>query len=248
MIPLRSKREIDQMRDAGAILARVMNELAAMVGPGVETKDLDKTAEDVIRKNKARSAFKGYHGFPANICVSINEVVVHGIPGDRQLLEGDIVGIDIGLEKGGYFADMARTFAIGRVDTLKQKLMETAQASLSQAIGAFQAGNHMNDISRAVQHYAEARGFSVVRDFVGHGIGRELHEEPQIPNFVTKDEGPLLKTGMVFAIEPMINAGSWEVKVLEDGWTAVTRDKKPSAHFEHTVALTDQGPLILTQD
>ncbi|MFA5038869.1 MAG: type I methionyl aminopeptidase [Candidatus Omnitrophota bacterium] len=247
MIPLRTSREISQMRDAGEILANVMRGLASMVSPGVVTNDLDKAAGEMIRKAKAKPAFKGYRGFPANICISVNEEVVHGIPGERRLQEGDIAGIDIGLEKSGFFVDMAQTFAVGRVETLRRKLIETAKVSLEEAIKEFKVGNRLGDISRAVQGYVESRGFSVVRDFVGHGIGRELHEEPQIPNFVLKDEGPELKVGMVFAIEPMINAGSWEVRVLSDGWTAVTKDKKPSAHFEHTVALTPQGALILTQ-
>lgn len=247
MIPLKTRHEISQMREAGKILAAVMKGLSPLVVPGAATKELDEAAEKMISAYKVRSAFKGYRGYPASICVSVNEEVVHGIPGDRRLKEGDIAGIDIGIEKGGFFVDMARTFAVGRVDPLKRKLIETTEASLREAIKAFKAGGMLGDISRAVQRYVEDRGFSIVRDFVGHGIGRELHEEPQIPNYALKDEGPELEVGMVFAVEPMVNAGTWEVKVLNDGWTAVTKDKKPSAHFEHTLALTEEGVKVLTE-
>ncbi|MDD2865836.1 MAG: type I methionyl aminopeptidase [Candidatus Omnitrophica bacterium] len=248
MIPIKTCQEIDKMQRGGRILAKIMTELAAMVSVGITTKDLDEEAGDLIRSFGATSAFKGYCGYPADACVSVNEEVVHGIPGRRRLREGDIVSVDIGIKQDGFFLDMAQTFPVGRIDTVRRRLIETAQGALEEAIKVFRRGNRLVDISRAVQVYVETRGFSVVRDFVGHGIGRALHEEPQIPNYVTKEESPLLETGMVFAIEPMINAGSWEVKVLGDGWTAVTKDKQPSAHFEHTVALTDKGPVILTQE
>jgi len=247
MIPIKACQEIDKMQRGGQILAKIMAELAAMVLAGVTTKELDEKAGDLIRSSGATSAFKGYHGYPADTCISVNEEVVHGIPGRRRLREGDIVSIDIGIKHDGFFLDMAQTFPVGRIDTMRRRLIETAKGALEEAIKVFQRGNRLIDVSRAVQVYVEARGFSVVRDFVGHGIGRALHEEPQIPNYVTKDESPLLETGMVFAIEPMINAGSWEGKVLSDGWTAVTKDKQPSAHFEHTVALTDKGPFVLTR-
>lgn len=248
MIPIKTCHEIDKMQSGGRILAKIMTELAAMVSAGITTRELDEKAGDLIRSFGVASAFKGYCGYPADACVSVNEEVVHGIPGRRRLREGDIVSVDIGIKQDGFFLDMARTFPVGRIDTVRRRLIETAQGALEEAIKVFRRGNRLVDISRAVQVYVETRGFSVVRDFVGHGIGRALHEEPQIPNYVTKEESPLLETGMVFAIEPMINAGSWEVKVLGDGWTAVTKDKQPSAHCEHTVALTDKGPVILTRE
>lgn len=235
------------MQKAGAILAKVMHEVAERVAPGVTTGDLDAAAAQAIAGFGARSAFRGYRGYPGNICVSVNEQVVHGIPGKRELKEGDIAGIDVGIELGGFFVDMATTFPVGRISSENRRLIDAARGSLDEAIRAFQEGRWLSDISFAVQRYVEERGFSVVRDFVGHGIGRQLHEEPQIQNFVSKDKGPQLCEGMVFAIEPMINAGGWEVEILEDGWTAVTKDRRPSAHFEHTVALVDGAPKILTQ-
>ena len=248
MIPIRTCQEIDKMHRAGKILSKIMEELAKRVKPGVATLDFDRVAAKAISRSGAVSAFKGYHGYPAHICVSVNEEVVHGIPGKRKLMAGDIVSIDIGIELDGFFSDMAKTFPVGSVSPEKQKLIETARVSLDEAIKAFKPGAKLGEVSRAVQRYVEARGFSVVRDFVGHGIGSQLHEEPQIPNFSFSDEvGPVLKEGMVFAIEPMINAGGWEVEILKDGWTAVTRDREPSAHFEHTVALGIEGPKILTQ-
>ncbi|MDD5019500.1 MAG: type I methionyl aminopeptidase [Candidatus Omnitrophica bacterium] len=248
MIPIKTCHDIDKMRKGGRVLAKIMAELSGMVSPGLTTAELDCKTEGLIRSFGVRSAFQGYRGYPAHICVSVNEEVVHGIPGPRRLREGDIVSIDIGIENSGYFLDMAETFPVGRIDTKRRKLIETAKAALEEAIKVFRVGNRLLDISRSVQAYVEARGFSVVRDFVGHGIGRELHEEPQIPNYVTKEDSPVLQAGMVFAIEPMINAGTWEVKVLQDGWTAVTKDKEPSAHFEHTVALTKEGPVVLTRE
>jgi len=248
MIPIRTCQEIDKMHRAGEILSKIMEALAGRVKPGVATLDFDRAAAQAISQSGGVSAFKGYRGYPAHICVSVNEEVVHGIPGKRKLMDGDIVSIDIGIQLDGFFADMAKTFPVGCVSPEKQKLIETARVSLDEAIKAFKPGAKLGDVSRAVERYVEAQGFSVVRDFVGHGIGCSLHEEPQIPNFTSPGEaGPVLKEGMVFAIEPMINAGGWEVEILKDGWTAVTRDRKPSAHFEHTVALEKEGPRILTQ-
>ena len=247
MVPLKTCQEIDKMQEAGHILKEVMQELAGLIQPGIASRQLDAASIAAMTRFGVRSAFKGYRGYPGNICISVNEEVVHGIPGKRKLEEGDIVGVDIGIELDGFFVDMAETFPVGRVSAEKQKLIEVARASLDEAIKAFKPGNMLSDISFAVQHCVETNGFSVVRDFVGHGIGRELHEEPQIPNFVSKDKGPMLKDGMVFAIEPMINAGGWEVEVLKDGWTAVTKDRRPSAHVEHTVALVNGAAKILTQ-
>jgi methionyl aminopeptidase len=246
-IPIKTSQEIEKIRKAGHILSGIMDELSRMIKPGVTTLGLDLKAKLIFDDLRVRSAFKGYRGYPANICVSVNEEVVHGIPKERKLLSGDIVSIDIGIELDGFFADMAKTFPVGGVTSEKQRLIEAARVSLDEAIKAFKPGARLNDVSGAIQRTVEAKGFSVVRDFVGHGIGRQLHEEPQIPNFVLPDAGPELKDGMVFAIEPMINAGGWEVEVLEDGWTAVTRDRRPSAHFEHTVALQNGDSQILTQ-
>ncbi len=247
MIPLKTCQEIDKMRQAGAILAQIMEKLGSMIRPGLATQELDIAAGDIIKKAGAVSAFKGYRGYPANICVSVNEEVVHGIPGRRKLAKGDIASIDIGIKLNDFFVDMAKTFAVGDVSEQKQKLIEVTRISLEEAISKMVAGNKLSDVSCAVQNYVEARGFSVVRDFVGHGIGRQLHEEPQIPNFSTPGTGPVLKDGMVLCVEPMINSGGWEVEVLADGWTAVTVDRKPSAHFEHTIAIWKGKSLILTQ-
>ncbi len=248
MIPIKTCQEIDKMRRSGHILAKIMADLETMIKPGLATIDLDSAAVFIMSQLEVRPAFKGYKGYPGNICVSVNEEVVHGIPGKRKLAAGDIVSIDIGIELDGFFTDMAKTFAVGEIAPQKKKLIEVTRASLSEAIKAFRSEGRLSDISYCVQRYVESFGFSVVRDFVGHGIGRQLHEEPQIPNFVSqeKESTPALKEGMVFAIEPMINMGTYEVKVLKDGWTAVTKDKKPSAHFEHTVALSKDGPEILT--
>lgn len=249
MIPIRTSQEIEKMRRAGRVLAKIMDELGPMIKPGLTTAELDTASLRLMSAFSVRSAFKGYHGYPANICVSVNEEVVHGIPGPKKLNAGDIASIDIGIELEGYFADMAKTFPVGKISADRQKLIDVTRLSLDEAIKAVKPNVKLSNVSYAVQHYVESKGFSVVRDFVGHGIGRALHEEPQIPNFVTQEEeaGPTLKDGMVLAIEPMINIGGWEVEVLKDGWTAVTKDGRPSAHFEHTVALWDGAPKILTQ-
>jgi methionyl aminopeptidase len=247
MITLKSEREIDQMRRAGAVVAQILEEMAQMAKPGVTTADLDELAERRIRELGAKPAFKGYHGFPACVCISVNDEVVHGIPSTKRLLkDGDIVGLDFGVIIDGWYGDSARTLPIGKIGEAAQKLIDVTKESLNKGIEQCRAGNKVFDIGHAVQNYVEAFGYSVVREFVGHGIGRALHEEPQVPNYGPKGKGLPLKVGMVLAIEPMINAGSHEVQVLSDGWTAVTRDHSLSAHFEHTVAITPRGPEILT--
>lgn len=235
------------MRDAGRIVAGVLQELAKAIKPGVTTGELNRLAEDFILARGARPAFKGLYGFPASICTSVNEQVVHGIPGPRELLNGDIVSIDVGVELNGYFGDGAATFPVGEVSPEAQKLLEVTEQSLYEGIRFARQGNRLSDISHAIQSYVEKHGFSVVRDYVGHGIGRSMHEEPQVPNFGRPGRGPRLRAGMTLAIEPMVNAGTHEVRVLEDNWTVVTRDAGLSAHFEHTVAITDGEPEILTR-
>jgi methionyl aminopeptidase len=247
MITLKSTRELDLMRKAGAITAQILQEMCDMAKPGVTTGEIDKFAEKRIKDLGVTPAFKGYHGFPACVCISVNDEVVHGIPSPKRVLkDGDIVGFDFGVIYQGWYGDSARTVAIGSIDPKVQKLLDVTRESLLKGIEQCREGNRVFDIGHAVQNYVEGLGFSVVREFVGHGIGRALHEDPQIPNYGPKGKGTLLKVGMVLAIEPMINAGSPEVKVLPDGWTAVTVDHSLSAHFEHTVAITPQGPEILT--
>ena len=235
------------MREAGRLVAEVLSELSARVAPGVSTADLDALAEKRITQAGAMPAFKGYHGYPASICASINEEVIHGIPsGRRALREGDIVSIDVGASLGGYFGDSAVTLAVGQVSEQAATLLRVTEEALYKAIERARAGNRVSDIGHAVQQHVEAYGFSVVREFVGHGIGQRMHEEPQVPNYGEPGHGPRLSEGMVLAIEPMVNAGKPAVKVLGDGWTAVTRDGSLSAHFEHTVAVTAREPWILT--
>jgi methionyl aminopeptidase len=246
MIKIKSPREIEAMRQAGRIVAEVLARLEQAVTAGVTTAALDKIAEQMIRKAGAEPAFLGYHNYPASICTSINEEVVHGIPGLRKLSEGDIISIDVGVRLKGYYGDAAATFAVGKVTPLAARLMDVTRRSLEEAIGAVQAGARLSDISHAVQAYVETNRFSVVRNFVGHGIGTEMHEEPQLPNFGAPGRGPVLQQGFVLAIEPMVNVGGWEVEVLKDQWTVVTKDRSLSAHFEHTVALGENGPDILT--
>ena len=247
MISLKSPKDLTMLKRSGAILAYVMQELQAALRPGMTTLDIDLLSEELIRKEKALAAFKGYKGFPGTACVSENEEVIHGVPGPRVILEGDIVSIDLGVNYEGFFSDMAVTLPVGKVEADKLKLIAAARHSLDIGIKQAKAGNYLTDISHSIQSFVEAQGFAVVRQFVGHGIGRSLHEEPEIPNFGSPGLGPLLKSGMVLAIEPMINLGGWECEVIENGWTAVTADGAPSAHFEHTVAVTDKGPVILTQ-
>ena len=247
MIVCRSASELEQMREAGRLVGEVLSELAAAVAPGVSTADLDELAEKRIRQAGATPAFKGYHGYPATICASINDEVIHGIPSGRRVLnEGDIISIDVGASLDGYFGDSALTLPVGQISESAAALLRVTEESLYKAIEEAKAGKRVSDIGHAVQKHVEAYGFSVVREFVGHGIGQRMHEEPQIPNYGEPGHGPRLAEGMVLAIEPMVNAGTAAVKVLADGWTAVTRDKSLSAHFEHTVAVTAGEPWILT--
>ncbi len=246
MIPLKSKKDLEMMRISGRILAKIMQKLLKVVKSGVSTTEIDSLAQDLIHKEQAQAAFKGYRGFPATTCVSLNEEIVHGIPSERKLEEGDIISLDVGINYEGYFSDLAVTLGIGKIEARRKKLIEVTHDALYEGIKKARPENHLYDISYAIQNHVEKNGFSVVREFVGHGIGASLHEEPEIPNYGRQHEGPLLKSGMVLAIEPMVNMGTWETRILDNGWTAVTKDGLPSAHFEHTVALTDNGPEILT--
>jgi methionyl aminopeptidase len=246
MIILKTRDEIERIREACQIIARLFTHIENLIQPGITTKELDIEAEIFIRSNNAVPAFKGYNGFPASICASINEQIVHGIPDSRKLKTGDIIGIDVGVTKDGFHGDAARTYPVGKVSSQAIRLMEATQKSLVAGIEQTIPGNLLYDISAAIQHVVESAGFSVVRDFVGHGIGRNIHEDPQIPNFGKKGTGPLLKEGMTFAIEPMVNAGTWKTQTLNDGWTVVTEDGSLSAHFEDTVAITSNGPDVLS--
>ncbi len=247
MIVCRSKAELERMRDAGRLVGDVLSELAAHVAPGVSTGELDVLAEKRILQAGATPAFKGYHGYPAAICTSINDEVIHGIPSGRRLLqEGDVISIDVGVLLHGYFGDSAITLPVGPVSEEAATLLRVTEEALYKAIEHMRPGKRISDIGHAVQQHVEAYGFSVVREFVGHGIGQAMHEEPQVPNYGEPGRGPRLTEGMVLAIEPMVNAGKPAVKVLADGWTAVTRDGRLSAHFEHTVAVTAGEPWVLT--
>lgn len=246
MVILKSSWEIDLIRKSGRIVAEALARLTKLVEPGITTLDLDRLAEEYILKRGAKPAFKGYRGYPSSLCASVNEQVVHALPSERTLKEGDIVSLDLGSIVDGYYGDAAVTVPVGQVSDEANRLIDVTQESLRRAIDAVHPGGRLSDISHAVQAAVEAEGFSVVRLFVGHGIGRSLHEEPQIPNFGPPGHGPVLKTGMVLAIEPMVNAGSPDVMILEDRWTAVTCDGSLSAHFEHTVALTENGTEVLT--
>ncbi len=246
MIIIHSEEELKLIRASSRIVAEVLKKLTKLIKPGVTTAELDKIAEEMIRKRGGTPAFKGYKGFPATICASINEEIVHGIPGFRVVKEGDIISVDIGVEYKGFFGDSAITVAVGEISSDIHKLLRVTREALFKGIEKVRAGNRLSDISHAVQSHVEKNGFSVVRDFVGHGIGSNLHEEPQIPNFGKPKQGPRLKPGMVLAIEPMVNMGTFEVEVQEDNWTAVTRDGQPSAHFEHTIIVTDGEPEIIT--
>ena len=246
MIPLKSKEALEELRVSGKILAGVMKKIQESVKPGITTAEIDRIAEGLILNENALPAFKGYRGFPASVCTSVNEEIVHGIPTDRELKEGDIISLDLGVNFKGYFSDAAVTLPVGRVSREASKLIEVTKKSLSIGISQALVNNNLSDISYSIQEYVEKNGFSVVRQFVGHGIGVSLHEEPEIPNFGSPHEGPVLKSGMVLAIEPMGNMGRWESEIQDNGWTAVTKDRLPSAHFEHTVAITENGPEILT--
>ena len=246
-IILKSAPDIEKMRRSNRIVAEILQEVKAAVKTGVKTRALDELAETLLKKHWARSAFKGYNGYPAVLCTSVNEEVVHGIPSDRVLREGDILSLDFGVVCDDYYGDAAITVPVGVVSEEAQRLLRVTEESLYKAIEQARPGNHVGDISAAVQRHVESQGFSAVRDFVGHGIGKFMHERPQVPNFGIPGRGVRLKAGMTLAIEPMINAGGYEVVVLDDGWTAVTRDRSLSAHFEHSVAVTENGPVILSQ-
>ena len=247
MIVCKSASELVRMRTANALVADVLGALEAMVLPGVTTLDLDAVAESLVREGGAEPAFKGYRGFPATVCASVNEEVVHGIPSKRPLKAGDIVSLDVGVLLDGFYGDSALTVPVGEISVAAAKLLSVTEQSLERAISAVRAGARVSDLGHAVQNYVETNGYSVVREFVGHGIGTKLHEEPQIPNYGQPGQGPRLAEGMVLAIEPMVNIGSATVKILKDGWTAVTSDGNLSAHFEHTVAVTTEGAEVLTR-
>lgn len=246
MIVLKSERELDKMRKAGALTAKILHEVAASVRPGVQTRDLDRQAESLVAKLGVTAAFKGYYGYPASICVSVDEEVVHGIPGDRILHEGQLVSLDFGVVYQGYYGDSAITVPVGDVSSEAKRLLDVTETSLKKGIEQAIVANRLSDISYAIQTHVEEHGFAVVREYVGHGIGRQMHEAPPVPNFGLPDRGPRLKEGMTLAIEPMVNVSTWEVEALADGWTVVTKDRSLSAHFEHTVAILDNGPEILT--
>lgn len=247
MIVLKSNGELRRMRRAGLVVWRALELVREHVKPGVTTGHLNRLVEEMMAREGAVPSFKGYHGYPASICTSVDEQVVHGIPGDRILHEGQIVSVDIGAIVDGYHGDAARTFPVGAISAEAQRLLDVTWQALQEGIRQARVGNHLSDISHAIQTYAEAAGFSVVRDYVGHGIGRQMHEPPQIPNYGPPGMGPKLRAGMVLAIEPMVNAGTYEVRTLEDQWTVVTVDGALSAHFENTVAITPEGPAILTE-
>jgi len=247
-VELKNKDEIALMRDAGRIVSEILDALQTAVAPGITTWDLDGIAEDLIFRKGAKPAFKGYLGFPCCLCASVNQEVIHGIPSKKKkLAEGDLIKLDFGVVYKGFYGDSARTVPVGRISDEAQRLIEATRESLHQGIAAVQVGNRIGDIGYAVQTLVEKRGFSVVRDFVGHGIGKKLHEQPQVPNFGERGTGMKLRPGMVLAIEPMVNAGTHKVEILDDDWTAVTLDRKLSAHFEHTVVVTENGPEVLTR-
>ncbi len=252
MIVLKTSREIETMRDANRIVAEILERLGQMIQPGTTTGELNKVAEAMIIQAKAKAAFKGYRmrnnkPYPAAICSSVNEEVVHGIPGSRVLKEGDIVGVDVGVVYRGFVGDSAQTYPVGEISAEALKLLNITRESLYEGIKKAVAGNRLQDISGAIQSHVESQGFSVVRDFVGHGIGRRMHEPPQIPNYKGAGWNPRLQVGMALALEPMVNEGTWKIRLLDDEWTAVTADGKLSAHFEHSIAITDNGPLILSE-
>lgn len=247
MITIKNHREFDFMRKAGAVLAELFLAIQPKIVPGVTTHELDKFAEEFIQKKGAIPAFKGYHGFPATLCTSVNDEVVHGIPGKKVIHEGDIIGVDVGCIVNGFYADAARTYAIGVVTQQELDLIETTRDALKCGIEQVKVGNQISDISHAIQKRIQKKGYGIVRQYVGHGIGKSLHEEPQIPNFGHPKQGAVIQVGMAFAIEPMVNMGKEEVVVAEDGWTVVTKDGKKSAHFENTIIVTEKGREIITE-
>jgi methionyl aminopeptidase len=246
MIILKRPEEIEKIKASNVIVSEILKELKEKIRPGITTLELNRHSEELAKKKGAKPAFKGYRGYPFALCTSVNSEVVHGMPSSRVLKAGDIVSLDFGAHYKGYYGDAALTAPVGHVTEEAMRLLRTTEMSLYDAISQARVGNRLGDISAAVQRRAEAAGFSVVRDFVGHGIGKDLHEEPQIPNYGTSGRGVELKDGMVFAIEPMVNAGTYKVRLLDDGWTVVTEDGRLSAHFEHTVAITREGPVILS--
>jgi methionyl aminopeptidase len=247
MILLKSPQELAKMEVANRLVAEILEGIKERLQPGVETRELDELAEEMCRGRRVEPAFKGYRGYPSSICISVNEEIVHGIPGARRIKAGDLVSLDFGVIYQGYYGDAAVTVAVGEVDNRVRKLMEVTEKALYAGIGQAKAGQRLTDISHAVQTVVESAGFGVIREFVGHGIGRSLHEDPQIPNFGVPGRGPVLQAGMTLAIEPMTSMGAWQVKILQDGWTAVTQDGSLAAHFEHTVAVTENGPRILSR-
>jgi methionyl aminopeptidase len=246
MVIIKTPEEIEKIRTSSRIAAEILNELENVVKPGVRTSELEKYAEELAARKKVRPAFKGYHGFPFGLCISVNEEVVHGMPSKRMLKEGDIVSLDYGVYYNDYYGDTAITVPVGKVSEESLRLLEVTKECLYRGISETREGNRLGDISAAIQGFVENAGFAVVRDYVGHGIGKSLHEDPQVPNYGMKGRGLLLKKGMVLAIEPMVNAGKYQIRVLKDNWTVVTEDGKNSAHFEHTVAITEDGPDILS--
>lgn len=248
MIELKSKREIQLIQEAGNILKQVFSAVKPMIVPGVTTEALDRVAEKLILEKGGEPAFKGYRGFPKTACISLNEAVVHGIPDARRLKDGDIVSFDVGVKWNGFYADAARTWQVGEVDPKKRALIDTAKESLDTMLAAYQPGWRIGDISETIQRYVEARGFQLVRDYAGHGIGRQLHEDPQVPNYGKAGRGSKIEPGLVIAIEPMVTEGHYAVETLEDGWTVVTKDRKNASHYEDTVAFTESGFINLTSD
>lgn len=247
MIVLKTPQEIAIMKEANQIVAEVLETLKQKAVAGITTQELDHLAEQLAKKQNAECAFKGYRGYSHCLCTSLNEVIVHGIPSACELNDGDILSLDFGVFYKGFYGDAAITFPIGKAGKKAERLMETTEGCLRLAVEKMVEGNRVSDISVAIQNHAESNGYSVVRDFVGHGIGRQLHEDPQVPNYGSKGTGVRIKNGMVLAVEPMVNEGDWKIEVLDDGWTAVTRDRTLSAHFEHSVAITEDGPFILSR-
>jgi methionyl aminopeptidase len=247
MIILKSREEIERIAQSCNIVARTLKAVKAIVKPGITTVEIENFVDNYIRTNDAIPAFKGYRGYPASVCTSVNNEVIHGIPSDRGLKEGDILSIDLGVYKNGFYGDAAYTMPVGKIHSEAERLLNVTEEALYIGIAHARVGNRVSDISHSIQSHVESNGFSVVRAFVGHGIGSELHEEPQIPNFGDAGRGPRLKPGMTLAIEPMVNQGGYEVLILDDGWTAVTMDGKLSAHFEHTIVVTSDNPVILTK-
>jgi methionyl aminopeptidase len=246
MIKLKNRAEIEKIRDSSRILAETLKELEQLVAEGITTRELDKAAKSCIESRGAKPAFLGYLDFPASVFISVNEEVIHGIPGKRRLKKGDIISLDLGVDLGGYYSDAAITVGVGEISPERERLIRITRECLEQGIVQAVAGNRISDISRAVYNHARSHNLEVVRQFCGHGVGFSQHEDPQIPNYVSSGPNPRLKTGMVLAIEPMINAGTWEVAVLDDNWTVVTLDRLDSAHFEHTIAVMDDHPEVLT--